>query len=66
VRTVKYKAFLKAWQEDAPAIALYQPQTLYVTRGDVYGLDQGRLNTDIDRYTTVATWSIITGNIPKN
>ena len=60
LRVIKYQPFLQAWQSDAPAIGLYQPRILYVTRGPVYGLTDRTLNTDADRYNSVATWQIRT------
>ncbi|MEX1995473.1 MAG: peptide ABC transporter substrate-binding protein, partial [Candidatus Saccharimonadales bacterium] len=33
IRAVKYRAFLTEWAKDAPALALYQPNFLYVSRG---------------------------------
>ncbi len=65
VRAVKYESFLKAWQEDAPALGLYQPNSLYVSRGKIAGLTERVINTDADRYYSVSQWSIKTGNIPK-
>ncbi len=65
IRTVKYKPFLKAWQEDAPAIGLYQPNTLYVTRGTIHGLNAHTINTDADRYYSIQHWQIKTGKVPK-
>lgn len=64
-RALKYKPFLKAWQDDVPAIGLYQPSTLYVTRGLVAGLAEDTINTDADRYYSVANWMIKTGHIAK-
>ncbi len=58
LRAVKYKPFLQAWQTDAPALGLYQPRFLYITRGPVYGLPNQTLNTDSDRYSSVANWQI--------
>jgi peptide/nickel transport system substrate-binding protein len=63
LRTVKYKAFLQAWQKDAPALGLYQPRFLYVTRAPVAGLVTHPLNTDTDRYNSVQTWQIYTAKV---
>ncbi|HSX16433.1 MAG TPA: ABC transporter substrate-binding protein [Candidatus Saccharimonadales bacterium] len=63
LRTVKYKPFLQAWQTDAPALGLYQPRFLYITRGPVYGLTEHTLNTDVDRYNSVASWQIHTAKV---
>jgi peptide/nickel transport system substrate-binding protein len=59
VRAIKYKAFLQAWQQDNPALALYQPRLLYLTHGPVAGLDEQRsINTASDRLNNVANWQI--------
>lgn len=63
LRTIKYKPFLQAWQTDAPALGLYQPRFLYITRGNVYGLTDHTLNTDADRYDSVANWEIHTAKV---
>jgi len=60
LRVIKYKPFLQAWQTDAPALGLYQPRFLYITRGTVYGLPEHSLNVDADRYDSVANWEIRT------
>lgn len=57
-RVIKYQPFLRAWQQDAPALGLYQPRFLYVTRGPVFGLNQHAVNTDTDRYDNVQSWEI--------
>ncbi|HSX24161.1 MAG TPA: peptide ABC transporter substrate-binding protein, partial [Candidatus Saccharimonadales bacterium] len=33
LRIAKYAPFLQSWRTDAPALALYQPRFLYITRG---------------------------------
>lgn len=63
LRTVKYRAFLQAWQTDAPALGLYQPRFLYITRSQVYGLNEHTLNTDSDRYESISEWQIHTAKI---
>lgn len=63
LRVVKYAPFLAAWQSDAPALGLYQPRFLYITRGPVYGLDEHALNVDTDRYFSVAKWEIHTARV---
>lgn len=65
VRVVKYKPFLEAWRNDAPALALYQPNALYLSRGPVAGLTEHLVNTDADRYYSVAEWTVKTGYVPK-
>lgn len=58
LRAIKYKPFLQAWKEDAPALGLYQPRFLYVTHGEVYGLNERTLVTDTDRFNNVNKWMI--------
>lgn len=58
LRAAKYKPFLEAWRNDAPALALYQPRFLYVTHGKLYGFDTTFLNSSVDRYNLVQNWMI--------
>ncbi len=63
LRVIKYRPFLQAWQTDAPALGLYQPRFLYITRGPVYNLEEHALNTDTDRYNSVAAWETHTAKV---
>lgn len=58
LRVIKYKPFLKAWREDAPAVGLYQPRLLYLTNGNVAGLNDGAINVPADRFFNVHDWQI--------
>lgn len=58
LRAVKYKPFLEAWQQDAPALGLYQPRVLYLTNGPVSGLTDFPLVSPADRYANVQNWEI--------
>jgi peptide/nickel transport system substrate-binding protein len=58
LRAIKYHPFLQAWQQDAPALGLYQPRFLYVTRGEVYNFTDHTLTTDSDRFDNVQNWMI--------
>lgn len=58
LRVIKYKPFLQAWQQDSPAIGLYQPRYLYLTHGTVYGMKTHTLNSDIDRFSDVQNWEV--------
>ena len=58
LRAIKYKPFLQTWQTDAPALGLYQPRFLYISHVQVYGLRNGQINTDADRFTNVQNWMI--------
>lgn len=63
LRAAKYVPFLKAWQDDAPAIGLYQPPFYYITRGKVYGFHPTVFNTGVDRYANVQNWQIRTQRV---
>jgi ABC-type transport system substrate-binding protein len=58
LRVIKYKPFLQAWQQDAPALGLYQPRLLYLTEGPVAGLDDHAINNVTDRFDNVQNWEI--------
>lgn len=58
LRAEKYKPFLQAWQADAPALGMYQPRFLYVTRTTVHGLNERPINADAERFTNVHNWQI--------
>lgn len=58
LRVIKYKPFLQSWQQDNPALGLYQPRLLYITNRDVYGLNSDAVNTATDRFTNVHNWQI--------
>lgn len=66
VRSLKYKPFMQAWYQDNPAIGLFRPRIYYVTRGEVHGLVGHTLNTDTDRYFSVANWNILMTRADKN
>jgi peptide/nickel transport system substrate-binding protein len=64
LRAVKYQPFLQAWQQDLPALGLYQPRLLYLTKGPVAGLiDSQPLNTSADRFDNVQNWTIRQGKV---
>ena len=58
IRAIKYRPFLETWRNDAPAIALYQPRFLYVTRGKLFGFELTTINSGADRYANVENWMI--------
>jgi peptide/nickel transport system substrate-binding protein len=63
LRAVKYKPFLQAWQQDAPAVGLYQPHFRYLTHQKVYGLNATVLNNSTDRLDNVQDWMILTNEV---
>lgn len=58
LRVAKYKPFLEVWRVDAPALALYQPQFVYITNIPIYGFDKRVVNTGADRFADVHQWMI--------
>ena len=58
LRAAKYKPFLDTWRDDAPALGLYQPAFLYVTRLTVHGLSPHEVNNATDRLSNVHEWMI--------
>jgi peptide/nickel transport system substrate-binding protein len=58
IRAIKYQAFLKQWTKDLPAIALYQPNYLYITRGEVFNFGGESFNSGADRFYSVNDWMI--------
>lgn len=60
LRAAKYKPFLEAWRNDAPAIGLYQPRYLYVSSQHIFGLDNNLINSSSERFNNVHKWMINT------
>ncbi len=58
IRAIKYHPFLQAWHDDAPAIALYQPRFLYITRGQLFNFKPISMVGGPDRYANVENWMI--------
>lgn len=58
LRAAKYVPFLQAWRGDAPALALYQPRFLYITRGSLAGFGPKTINSASDRFANVENWMI--------
>jgi peptide/nickel transport system substrate-binding protein len=58
LRVAEYAKVLAAWQQDLPALGLYQPRLLYITNGPIFGLDGNTVNSYTDRYSNVANWEI--------
>lgn len=56
LRRVKYDKFLEKWRDEAPALALYQPRFLFVTRGTIDGYGDGQFNNPSDRFYSVGEW----------
>ena len=58
LRAAKYKSFLTNWRNDAPAVALYQPNFIYITRGPVFNYERAEANSASDRFYNVNQWMI--------
>jgi len=58
VRVLKYKAFLTAWVQDVPALALYQPNLLYITHGPVFNYQRKADNGELDQFYNVNQWEV--------
>lgn len=58
LRVIKYRAFLAAWAKDAPALVLYQPDMLYITRGRVFNYQRDSANSSADRFYNVQNWMV--------
>lgn len=65
VRAVKYRPFLEAWRNDAPALALYQPRFVYITRGTLFNFGPRTLNGATDRYSNVNNWMVRQAKVDK-
>ena len=60
LRIAKYQPFLSRWQNDAPAIGLYQPRYLYVSNQHLYSIETKFINTSSDRFNNIENWMIDT------
>lgn len=59
LRNAKYKTFAESWLDDAPAIGLYQPVSVYATGRHVQSLtDQTSLVSAANHYPNVLDWSV--------
>ncbi|HUY53219.1 MAG TPA: peptide ABC transporter substrate-binding protein [Candidatus Dormibacteraeota bacterium] len=58
LRAIKYVPFLQSWQADYPALALYQPNYLFVTRPKINNFNPYMINAVTDIYTNVNNWEI--------
>lgn len=58
LRTIKYRPFLQTWQQEAPALGLYQPRLLYATNGPLFGLGDHSIDSPVGRLNNVHNWQI--------
>lgn len=66
IRSVKYAQFLTQWRKDLPALALYQPNYLYVTRGQLFNYERKADNAAADRFDNVSNWMIRQKRVTTN
>lgn len=66
LRVIKYQPFLADWQKDAPALGLFQPRFIYITRQNVYGLTQHVIDSPEDRLDNVQNWEILKAYVTDN
>lgn len=65
LRAAKYKPFLDAWRNDVPAMSMYQPRFLYVTKGTVYNFNPKKFTSPSDRYSNVFEWMVRTSRVSE-
>lgn len=58
LRATKYQSFLQTWVADAPAMALYQPNFIYISHSPVFGYQRKSANTSADRFYNVYNWMV--------
>jgi len=58
IREIKYHTFLSNWVQDAPALALYQPNLLYITHGPVFNYQRKADNSELDQFYNVYQWEV--------
>jgi peptide/nickel transport system substrate-binding protein len=58
IRAVKYEQFLSAWQDDAPAVSLYQPRYYYIYRGKLHNFEPKSINSASGRLANVHNWAV--------
>lgn len=54
-----YDTFLRLYDDDLPALTLYQHVHTYAARSEVENLDIGQIRSPRDRYRTLADWSML-------
>ncbi|MDO4712442.1 MAG: peptide ABC transporter substrate-binding protein [Candidatus Saccharibacteria bacterium] len=65
-RADRYAAFVKRWQADVPAVALYRPTVEYIKSPTVRSLhERTELVYAADRYYTIADWAVRQNTVYK-
>ncbi len=60
LRGAKYEQFQNTWREDAPALALFRPNYVYLRSANLLGLDAVELPVPVARYYNVEEWTNMT------
>lgn len=64
LRKSRYLTFVKQWQQDNPAVALYQPSLYLATDKSVSALENGSLLIDSsNRYRGIEQWTVRRGSV---
>ena len=58
-RKSQYNAFLRLFNQDLPALTLYQHTTTYALSPDVYEAEIGYIHQPRDRYATLPDWFLL-------
>ncbi len=58
LRVIKYQSFLNVWQQQAPAVGLYQPGLILVSHSVINGLRGHVINTNTDIFANLVNWEI--------
>ncbi len=62
-RTELLTQFANEFQKDKPALVLYQPHDVYLTRKNIQGLDMVRVNLPSERFARIEDWYIETRKV---
>ncbi len=66
VRAAKYRSFIQAWVNDAPAVMLYTPSYQYGVDTSVRGISLRKLINPSDRFSGVEKWSLKARAVPRS
>lgn len=58
LRDLKYKPFIEAWAQDAPAIGIYQPTYVYIQQARAKGFEPNAIASPEERYNNIHKWFI--------
>jgi peptide/nickel transport system substrate-binding protein len=64
-RVEQYKVFQEAVRDDVPAVFLYSPQLIYLTRDTVRGMNLRNVNTPSERFLDIYSWFVKTEHVWK-